>query len=283
MIQNECCKWTQEVRADTRFCLSWKWRTAWISLDNLFFHSETSSIKFSWVGCLCGNCSAVHKFVNVFLNWCYFGGCFFFFAFSSYQMLVGKTWGRSISGWKFSASGSSVISNVWAGPLYNRSFAEAASEVSISIPLLSPEYSLLSFKLLLECVLGKEHIALKIIKNENIYTYTFVSYIFHRWHDFETQIPLIPFVCFHLKNVVLAFRINSSNILVAAACSWWVSGDPWWRSSLWPPIGSRPWCLQSFRAPPQKASSPMTLMQVSKWKKLELLCFFPYSFLQRDR
>lgn len=83
-------------------------------------------------------------------------------------------------------------------------FAEAASEVSISIPLLSPEYSLLSFKLLLECVLGKEHILAKILKMKT-YTYTFVSYIFHRWHDFETQIPLIPFVCFHLKNVVLAF------------------------------------------------------------------------------
>ena len=77
MIQNECCKWIQEVRAETRFCLNWKWRTGWISLDNLFFHSETSSIKFSWVECLCGNCSAVHRFVNVFLNWCYFGGfCF---------------------------------------------------------------------------------------------------------------------------------------------------------------------------------------------------------------
>ena len=47
-----------------------------------------------------------------------------------------------------------------------------------------------------------------------------MSYIFHRWNDFETQIPLIPFVCFHPENVVLAFRINSSNILVAAACSW---------------------------------------------------------------
>ena len=51
MIQNECCKWIQEVRVKTQYYLNWKWRTSWITLKDLFFSFKNLQYKvqLSWV------------------------------------------------------------------------------------------------------------------------------------------------------------------------------------------------------------------------------------------
>lgn len=75
--------------------------------------------------------------------------------------------------------------------------------------------------------------------------------------------------------------VNSSNILVAAACSWWPVET---RGGEAPYLTSyRLWDVVSpvIQSSSQKASFPMTLMQVSKWKKLEC-CVFSLTLFFRE-